>query len=136
MVYFYINGTKTPVIVDDHFPCYDWSKPKCAFASSNEGELWVSLLEKAWAKLHGSYARTESGQPKFAFSQLVGLPGNHFNHNEKRDDLEKFWKLLKIADQQNYFMIAITPGKGENKNTSGIISGHAYSVISVFETYH
>lgn len=66
LVYFYVNGTKTPVIVDDYFPVTEWGS--LAFSSSKDGEIWVSILEKAWAKLHGSYARVEGGSPHFAFS--------------------------------------------------------------------
>ena len=58
MVSFYLNGIETPVIVDDHFPVR-YGKP--AFASTRDGELWVMLLEKAWAKLQGSFARTIGG---------------------------------------------------------------------------
>lgn len=55
MVKLFINGVVTPVIVDDYLPTI-YNKP--AFASSQDSELWVALLEKAWAKLHGSYALT------------------------------------------------------------------------------
>lgn len=55
LVYFYVNGIKTPVIVDDWFPVNE--DGTIAFAHSKNQEIWVSLLEKAWAKLHGSYAR-------------------------------------------------------------------------------
>lgn len=56
---FYINGIQSPVIVDDYFPTKN--KRPC-YASTRDGELWVMLLEKAWAKLYGSYSRIESGQ--------------------------------------------------------------------------
>jgi calpain-15 len=46
------------VILDDWFPSIFG---KAAFCSSLEGEIWAMLLEKAWAKLHGSYCRTEGG---------------------------------------------------------------------------
>jgi hypothetical protein len=49
---FWINGVETPVIVDDYFPTRNG---KCAFAACKGDEMWVSLLEKGWAKLHGSY---------------------------------------------------------------------------------
>ena len=55
---FFVNGIETPVIVDDYFPIH-LKDNQLAFAHSNEGELWVSLLEKGWAKLNGSYACCE-----------------------------------------------------------------------------
>jgi hypothetical protein len=53
LINFYVNGIKTAIMVDDWFPC---SNGKLAFGKSKgEGELWISLLEKAWAKLLGTY---------------------------------------------------------------------------------
>lgn len=65
-MYFYINGVKTPVVVDDQLPCNE--DGSVAFAYSDEDAIWVSLLEKAWAKLHGTYVRTEEGWPYFAYT--------------------------------------------------------------------
>ena len=31
------------------------------FSSSNGYEIWVLLLEKAWAKIYGSYENVEAG---------------------------------------------------------------------------
>ena len=90
LVKFFLNGNETPVVVDDYLPCKPDGTP--AFASSRDGELWVSVLEKAWAKLHGTYARTEGGLPCFACSHLVGVPSESFSHDEIEDDKEDdFW---------------------------------------------
>jgi hypothetical protein len=53
------NGQKVDVLVDNYVPCNDEGDP--CFASCNTPELWVILLEKAWAKLHGSYHRIDGG---------------------------------------------------------------------------
>jgi calpain-15 len=46
------NGVNVRVIVDDKIPC----KNKEPVFSENHGdEVWVVILEKAWAKLHGDY---------------------------------------------------------------------------------
>jgi calpain-15 len=58
---FFVNGVEKPVIVDDWFPVELGRKKQPAFASSKDEELWVMLMEKAWAKLNGTYARSESG---------------------------------------------------------------------------
>lgn len=64
VINFYVNGYKTAVMVDDWIPC-KYGRP--AFAKSNtDGELWVILMEKAWAKLQGTYSRTASGTCDFA----------------------------------------------------------------------
>lgn len=52
---FYINGEPKIIVVDDYFP-YCNHKSDWAFSRSNsEREIWVLLLEKAWAKIYGSY---------------------------------------------------------------------------------
>lgn len=43
------------VIVDDYIPCQE--NGKVAFSSNHGNEIWVMILEKAYAKLHGSYSR-------------------------------------------------------------------------------
>ena len=90
LVRFFVNGTETPVIVDDYLPCKN-GRP--VFASSRDDELWVSVLEKAWAKLHGTYARTEGGLPCFACSHLVGVPSESILHDEI-ENREEFWDML------------------------------------------
>ena len=44
-----------------------------AFAHSNHmEETWIALLEKAFAKYHGSYAALEQGFTHFALEELTG----------------------------------------------------------------
>ena len=78
LVNLFVNGVETPVIVDDWLPT-KFGRP--AFASSGEDELWVCLLEKAWAKLHGSYCATEGGLPTMASTHLLGVPSYDLDHS-------------------------------------------------------
>ena len=59
-MYFHVNGRKHLVIVDDLIPCRVFASgaAKPLFAFTKQHELWAMLLEKAWAKLFGSYRRT------------------------------------------------------------------------------
>lgn len=42
-------------MVDDRFP-YHTQKKRWGFSRTSQGnEIWVLLLEKAWAKVFGSY---------------------------------------------------------------------------------
>jgi len=53
-VYFYVGGLKTLIVVDDYFPCNEKTGDPI-FAHSESAEIWVMVLEKAWAKLLGTY---------------------------------------------------------------------------------
>ena len=49
-----VEGNVQEVIVDDHVPVYENDKP--VFCQPNQtGEFWVLILEKAYAKVNGSY---------------------------------------------------------------------------------
>ena len=60
---FKINGVPKIVVVDDHFPTKINKNDDVdlAFAKSSKGEneLWMMLLEKAYAKVCGSYEAME-----------------------------------------------------------------------------
>jgi calpain-15 len=47
------NGVWQELTIDDYFPCSLEGPP--LFTRAHGNELWVLLLEKAYAKLHGSY---------------------------------------------------------------------------------
>ena len=52
---FYKNGEWNGVVVDTFIPCeVGASKPLYAHCGDSN-EFWLPLLEKAYAKLHGSY---------------------------------------------------------------------------------
>ena len=129
------NGTWTLVRVDDYFPCFPSSGP--IFSRSNGNELWVLLLEKAYAKLHGSYDLIKAGFCYEALIDLTGAPCKSF----RLDDSGELWSELLRFDLENYIMTASTPGEDESnvtgkrqKNSMGLVAGHSYTVISAKTT--
>lgn len=70
---FFINGVKTPVIVDDWIPVWKSTGSPC-FAKTRDEELWAMLLEKGWSKIQGSYARTASGWCSESIAHLMAVP--------------------------------------------------------------
>lgn len=70
-VHIYWRGVLTEVIVDDYFPCRGTDP---CFTTTNEAELWVLILEKAWAKLHGCYYLIEAGMTKEPLHDLTSAP--------------------------------------------------------------
>ena len=59
-----INGEFQMVEIDDFFPCWKGNQGNFSSAFSkprNNNLLWVLILEKAWAKVNGSYDLTVGG---------------------------------------------------------------------------
>jgi calpain-15 len=119
-----MGGKKTPVQVDDWIPVMN-GKPLSVDSKSEE--LWCILLEKAWAKLHGSYQRIEGGLPSNALFAITGKPS--WRHIHKYT--ENLFTLIKSYEDRDFVMVAGTSGSGENEiENSGIAGGHAYSLLS------
>lgn len=64
------NGLWQEVRVDDYFPCFPGGGP--IYSRSNGNELWVLLLEKAFAKMCGSYEAIKSG---WAYEAMMDMTG-------------------------------------------------------------
>ena len=75
------NGEWRHVIVDDFFPCSNKRLGPC-FSKAHRDALWVLIMEKAWAKLHGSYERIEAGLADNVFRDLTGAPTQFFSHDD------------------------------------------------------
>ena len=81
-----------------------YGNPEHCFAHTNVGEIWVMLLEKAWAKLVGTYKKQESGFPHFALAHLTGAPTDRYQHEKvikepgKMDELKESFLRAKQND--------------------------------------
>ena len=58
------SGVWHELTIDDYMPCALEGQP--IFTRTHGNELWVQLLEKAYAKLHGSYEALRNGHPNEA----------------------------------------------------------------------
>ena len=131
---FFVNGLLTSVEVDDYFPVKKGTK-ELAFAHSELPDMWVPLLEKGWAKLHGSYFATEGGIPSFAATHLTGVPTITWRHEEYPDH-DDLWEMLKEVNRRNFTIMASSLGSGEVVKEGGVVQGHTYSIVSIYEFRH
>jgi hypothetical protein len=137
-VQLYLCGEKHTVVVDDRFP-FDVSKNKWAFSrTSHDNEIWVLILEKAWAKVFGSYQRIEAGTSDEALHPLSGCPTKNLMHDSFKNK-DHLWDTILSADKQNFPMCTAAASQMEDNLThshmkkAGLVDGHAYSLISVKE---
>ncbi|KAJ6606943.1 hypothetical protein B0H10DRAFT_2073937, partial [Mycena sp. CBHHK59/15] len=100
--------------------------------SGTDGETWVPLIEKAYAKMHGDYASLSGG---YACEGVEDLTGS------RQDilDIEKFWneELLK-ANKDRLFGCSFQGLDGSRSGDYeakifGLIGNHAYSVLRAVE---
>ena len=126
------NGEWIHIVIDDWIPVKNEIP---VFSKSNGHELWVILLEKAWAKLHGTYQRIETGLSITALRDLTGAPSYLLKISEI--EKEKLWQKIKDADDRDYVMaVASQPNiivDQQKIKTLGISTFHSYSLIDVFE---
>ena len=123
----FICGKFVEIVVDDYFPVDEYNRP--SFSGTKSQEIWVMLIEKAWAKLHGSFHVIEGGDSRESLVSLTGAPTDYYTHREQKQD--KFWEIIKEADSNNYVMCS-----GASQETKGIIKHHAYSLINAYEFQH
>ena len=71
------NGEWVEVTVDDLFPCYPFGPP--LFSKAHGNEMWVLLIEKAYAKLHGNYFTLRGGFANEGMIDLTGCPGSNYD---------------------------------------------------------
>lgn len=84
------------VTVDDSFPVR--KNPQSdgyhtVFMHPNGGELWAILMEKAFAKFHGSYGALKGGFAAFAWHTMTGDYVFQFH----RDQKERMWRRKDLV---------------------------------------
>eukprot|EP00041_Stephanoeca_diplocostata_P025449 m.666502 g.666502 ORF g.666502 m.666502 type:complete len:1081 (+) comp22749_c2_seq30:398-3640(+) len=71
-VQLFAAGEWRPILVDDAFPCT--ADGALVYSRSRQRHLWVSLIEKAAATLHGSYEALRRGTVSDGLRTLTGCP--------------------------------------------------------------
>ncbi|XP_035465750.2 calpain-2 catalytic subunit isoform X2 [Scophthalmus maximus] len=126
---FWRFGKWVDVVIDDKLPTVD-GRP--IFVSSKEPtEFWPALLEKAYAKVCGSYADMNAGTPAEALVDFTG--GVHMCINLS-DPPPNLWELMFRAGQSSSLMGCGTPNGATSENTvqpNGLVKGHAYTVTGL-----
>ena len=88
------------VLIDDYLPVTE--DGELAYSWALHGQLWVSLLEKAYAKLHKSYAAISLGRMRDALADLTGAPCCSIELNNPKDSDLVWARMLSFRGNTSH----------------------------------
>ena len=129
-VLLFIDGEYQIVLLDDYFPCIKGTN-LLYFSKPNSFELWVLLLEKAWAKVNGGYANILSGWSSEVFRALTSFPCEKLIHPQE-ENIDRVWGIIRTVDLNNG-LICSTTLNDDSIEEKGLIKNHTYTLIDTEE---
>jgi calpain len=130
-----------PVFVDTLIP-FDSTTKQIAYGSCSEpSEFWVPLMEKAYAKLHGSYEALNGGSLAEGMVDLTGGVSVKYDLTQpeikQAIDSGQLWKDMRKWNQLGYligYSLSVKDESGnpaDGVNAQGIIQNHAYGMLRI-----
>ncbi|KAM3869258.1 calpain-1 catalytic subunit-like [Diretmus argenteus] len=137
---FWRFGKWVDVVIDDYLPTLYGEL--LSVRSKTGNEFWAQLLEKAYAKVCGSYDDMNEGNSSEAFKDFSG--GVHMSYELRADHTvshdAELWTSLSNATKCKSMLFSGTAQKGETVvNTvahTGLVDAHAYSITGVTEVQY
>ncbi|KAM4828473.1 LOW QUALITY PROTEIN: calpain-9 [Thomomys bottae] len=115
------------VVIDDRLPTF---RDRLVFLhSADHNEFWSALLEKAYAKLNGSYEALKGGSAMEAMEDFTGGVAESFQTREAAEELFTILgKALKRGSLLGCSIDIKNAADSEARTPLGLIKGHAYTV--------
>ena len=131
---YWISWNRSPVTVKvkPEFPVDENGNP--AYARLGDQELWVMLLEKAYAQYQGSYQDIHGGYVEKAMGLLTGEDGDVYKM--KSYSAKEIEEMITEALEDKRMVAADTKGNDDSQQTKlkdgqRVVHGHSYAVMGV-----
>lgn len=107
------NGWWIPVLLDDYLPATR-DGPEFARCAMDMRRMWVALLEKVYAKIHGSFANIASGDPLEPLAEFTGFPITRYESfwEDAQGGDDTIYKEMASYSKQGYIQMLCTPSDG------------------------
>jgi len=141
---FFKAGRWRYVHVDDRVPCTRAGAPLYS-TSPEAGDVLCSIIEKAYAKLHGSYEALADGSYDEALRDVTSYPAEVFRFDDAavapRVQDDTLWAEFADALQRGSVVgVVATDAEKPNldpaaakRSCNGILRDHAYAILDVRE---
>uniref|UniRef100_A0A182YCB5 Calpain n=1 Tax=Anopheles stephensi TaxID=30069 RepID=A0A182YCB5_ANOST len=127
---FWQYGKWVDVVIDDRLPTYRGQL--IYMRSSEQNEFWSALLEKAYAKLHGSYESLRGGTTCEAMEDFTGGVAEMYDLKDQTPP--NLYEIIEKGFKRNSMFgcsIEADPHVLEAETPEGLIRGHAYSITKI-----
>lgn len=116
MLRFYKMGKWEQVIIDDFLPYDQDGNPMCCRSDDFPGNSWPSLVEKAYAKLHGSWMALsdKGGDVEDVLIDLTGGCAGRFGSTDVAAD--RMWKYFSFLKHTTVWAVSIDQAQCSVRN--------------------
>nr|XP_034308910.1 calpain-1 catalytic subunit-like isoform X2 [Crassostrea gigas] len=123
---FWRFGIWDDVFIDDCLPIIYGNQIYSAHSNTDPNEMWVALLEKAFARMYGSYTDVSGGMASDSYMALTGGVPEDINLRELNMEPDQLHTRVRNALSSGAAVTCSVPGEFDGQH--GLVGGHEYTL--------